>query len=84
MRLEGVIHCDGPDCQHHQHVGVNTMAAKRLPAGWLTVVEHGDSTDHTEAFCNWDCLMKRAAKIEPPTVIPWQQALGTDEEDTAA
>lgn len=23
MRLEGVIHCDGPDCDHHAHVSAD-------------------------------------------------------------
>jgi len=80
VKLEGVIHCEGPDCEHHQHVGCASMALGRLPAGWLQVHEYGDQDPVTLAFCGWDCLMKRAAQVEPPTVIPWQQALGTDEE----
>jgi hypothetical protein len=48
--------------------------------GWLQVFEYGDQEPVTLAFCSWNCLMKRAAEIPPPTVIPWQQALGTDEE----
>lgn len=80
MKLEGVIHCDGPECQHNSHVGVASMAMRRLPAGWLKVIEYGDQDPHLHGFCCWDCLMKRAAEVPPPEVIPWHQALGTDEE----
>lgn len=80
MRLEGVIHCDGPDCPNREHVGIATMKADRLPAGWVKVVEMGDQDPDLYAFCCWNCLLKRAAEIPPPTVIPWQEALGTDEE----
>jgi hypothetical protein len=80
MKLEGVIHCEGPDCDHRQHVGCPSMAMGRLPAGWLQVFEYGDQEPVTLAFCGWDCLMKRAAEVPPPEVIPWQEALGTDEE----
>lgn len=76
MRLEGRIHCDGPECNSHQHVGVDSMDHGRLPAGWITVTEHGDFSDPASAFCGWDCLLKFAAKIEPPIEIPWDQALG--------
>jgi hypothetical protein len=80
VKLEGVIHCEGPDCNHQEHVGVDSMAMGRLPRGWVKVIEMGDQDPATFAFCCWDCLMKRAAEIPPPEVIPWQQALGTDEE----
>lgn len=80
MKLEGVIHCEGPDCERHSHVGSPNMSLGRLPVGWLKVIEHGDADPHTLAFCCWDCLMKRAAQVPPPEIIPWQQALGTDEE----
>ena len=72
MKLEGVIHCEGPDCEVHQHVGAPNMNARRLPAGWLRVIEYGDAGQHESAYHNWDCLMKRAAQIEPPEVIPWE------------
>ncbi len=84
MKLEGVIHCEGPECDVHQHVGIPTMKLGRLPAGWVQVVEMGDQEPVTFAFHNWNCVLKRAAQIEPPTVIPWQQALGIDDEGEAA
>jgi hypothetical protein len=80
VKLEGVIHCDGRACEHHEHVGVPTMLVGRLPAGWVKVIEMGDQDPAEFAFCGWDCLLKRAAEIPPPTFISWQQALGTDEE----
>lgn len=69
MNLEGMIHCEGPDCNVHEHVGPDTMIFDRLPSGWLKVIEHGNNVDLEEAFCSWNCLMKRAASIEPPTEI---------------
>lgn len=76
MKLEGVIHCEGPDCEAHQDVGVPNMDAGRLPVGWLKVAEHGDTGPSYFAFHGWDCLMKFAAQIPPPEIIPWDQALG--------
>ena len=81
MKLEGVIHCEGPECEHHAHVGVPNMRAERLGPGWVKVIEFGDAEPYTFAFCGWDCMMKRAAELPPPTVIPWQQALGTEENE---
>ena len=69
MRLEGVIHCDGPDCECHQHVGVPSMAASRLPAGWIKVIEMGDQDPATFAFCGWDCVLRRAGRMDPEEVI---------------
>lgn len=79
MKLEGVIHCEGPDCEVHQHVGVPNMNAGRLPVGWQKVSEYGDTGPIDFAFHCWDCLMKFAAQIPPPEIIPWDQALGGDE-----
>lgn len=71
MKLEGVIHCEGPECIVHQHVGPSTMEADRLPLGWVRVEEmNGEAKPYREAFCSWDCLMKRAAKLPPGQVIP--------------
>lgn len=71
MKLEGTIHCEGPGCEVHQHVGPDTMRAARLPVGWLRVTEYGSGNgDLDTAVCGWDCLMKFAASIEPPIVIP--------------
>jgi hypothetical protein len=78
MRLEGVIHCEGPDCNAHERVGVDSMANERLPKGWITVVEHGDFTDSRTAYCGWECLLKAASRVDPPVEIHWRQALGDD------
>ncbi len=83
MKLEGVIHCEAAECDCWERVGVASMAALRLPPGWIKVSEYGDQDPVTLSFCGWDCVMKRAAQVEPPVVIPWQQALGTDDEGEA-
>jgi hypothetical protein len=70
VKLEGTIHCEGPECDVHQHVGPDTMEAERLPVGWLRVTEYGGSNDREYAFCGSDCVMKWAAGFEPPIVIP--------------
>ena len=69
MKLEGRIYCEGPDCETSAHLGCDTMEAGRLIPGFLRVVEYG-SRDREMAFCCWDCLMKYAARFEPPTIIP--------------
>jgi len=47
------------------------MGAERLPVGWLRVTDYGSGNkDHETAVCGWDCLMKLAATVEPPEVIP--------------
>ena len=56
------------------------MNTGRLPVGWVRVVEYGDTGPSDTGYCGWDCLLKRAALFEPPTIIPWQDALGMDEE----
>lgn len=79
MKLEGTIHCEGPDCETHQHVGCSTMAAGRLPgSGWLRVIEYVSSTDSEFAFCSSDCLMKWAAQSPPMEVIPFHHEDGDE------
>lgn len=57
--------CDGPDCQMH----VQTTALAPV-AGWLQVIEGLSSLpDGYHDFCSWDCLLKRAAWIEPVQAI---------------
>ena len=81
MKLEGTIHCEGPDCEVHQHVGPDTMEAERLPVGWLRVTDYGSGNkDEQVAVCGWDCLMKLSATVEPPVVIP----AGPDFDEEAA
>lgn len=73
MRLEGLIHCEAPDCEHCQHVSVTTMQADRLPAGWVLYREHADSGTVREwAFCHGSCALRWLAGSpgsEPPDVI---------------
>lgn len=69
MVLEGVIRCEGPECDLHEHVGADTMAAGRLPVGWVAVTEYGGGSDSRFAYCGWDCLMRAAAKVPPPEVV---------------
>jgi hypothetical protein len=71
VKLEGTIHCEGPECNTHAHVGSGTVEAGRLPIGFLRVIEYGGSSDPEFAFCSCDCLMKWAAQVPPPEVIPW-------------
>lgn len=76
MKLEGVIHCEGPECQSHQHVGIPNMQAGRLPVGWVRASEYGDVGPAEFGFCGWNCLLKFAAKIEPPETVSWDDLKG--------
>lgn len=69
MRLEGTVHCDGPDCEHSAHVNVIAMEQQRLP-NFLRLIEYGDR-DHHLAFCSYDCVMKWCAQKPPTEVIPF-------------
>lgn len=81
MKLEGTIYCEAPGCPHHAHVGADTMAAERLPVGFLRVVAYTNGRDDELAFCCIDCVMKWAAQFEPPTVIPWDDIREGDEDE---
>ena len=71
MRLEGTIHCEGPDCELHAHVGADTMEADRLPLGFVKVIEYcGNGFDHVMAFCSSDCALKKLAEQPPTETIP--------------
>ena len=52
------VHCDRADCDtwttHNPH-----------HHGFLTVT----AQDGQWHYCGWDCLLREAAKIPPPTVI---------------
>lgn len=76
MKLEGVIHCEGPDCEAHQHVGVPNMGAGRLPVGWVRAVEYGDTGPTEFGYCGWECLMKAAAQFPAPEVFPFEGLAG--------
>lgn len=69
MKLEGVIYCEGPDCEVHQHVGVPNMNAGRLPVGWYRLTEYGDTGPHETAYHGLDCLMKYAAQFPPEEIV---------------
>jgi hypothetical protein len=68
MTTEFIYHCDGPDC------AMRVQSSAYAPvAGWLQVNEGVPSEpDNTFDFCSWDCLLKRAARVEPVQVIPWE------------
>lgn len=71
MKLEGTIHCEGPDCESHAHVGADTMEAERLPIGFVKLIWYGgNGRDSLHGFCSMDCAMKFAAKFDPPEIIP--------------
>lgn len=67
MILEGTIHCEAPECEIHQHVGADTMAAKRLPAGWVQLLEFGSNgNEQPVAFCGLNCALKWLGRFPPP------------------
>ena len=66
-----MIHCGGPDCEVHQHVGADTMRHERLPVGWVKVFWYGSGNgDSVDAFCGLGCVMKWAATFPPSERIP--------------
>lgn len=69
MRLEGTIHCDGPDCERSAHVSTSAMEAGRLCIPFRRLIEYGDAGDHEWAFCGYDCLMKWAAQWPAEQII---------------
>lgn len=69
MKLEGVIHCEGPECEVHQHVGVPNMNAGRLPVGWYRLTEYGDTGPAETAYHSHDCVMKDLARFPPEETI---------------
>lgn len=70
MKLEGTVYCEGPDCRINAHVGPDTMENDRLPVGWVRVQEFGSGNgDPRAAFCGWNCVLRAAAQIEPPTIL---------------
>lgn len=69
VKLEGTIHCEGPECERSAHLGVSTMDAGRLVPGFVKITVYGNSRDYTHAFCGNDCLMKWAAQFPPEEAI---------------
>ena len=53
------IDCERPTCDSW------AIADHALAAGFVTAT----SQDGEWHYCGWDCLMKDAARITPPTVI---------------
>lgn len=70
MKLEGTIHCEGPGCDRHSHVGAANMDQGRLPIGFLRVTWYDDTGDEEFAFCGTDCAMRWMATFPPAEVIP--------------
>jgi hypothetical protein len=67
--MEGVIYCEGPDCEVHQRIGVPNMNAGRLPVGWYRLTYYGDTGPDDSAYHGLDCLMKMAAQYPPEEII---------------
>jgi len=67
MSISRTFYCDGPDCERH----VQTTQA--LPPVFLTLSERDGDDLH---FCGWDCVLRRAATMEPETVISGSAASG--------
>lgn len=71
MKLEGRIYCEGPDCEASAHVSVSDMQAGRFGLGFVKTTEYGSSGDYEQVFCCWDCVLKHAAKVPAPEIIPF-------------
>lgn len=70
MEADHTVHCSGPDCELHQHVGNDTWEDGRLPVGWVRVTRYWDNGEASEgAFHNYECLMQWCAGQEPPEVV---------------
>jgi hypothetical protein len=69
VSVEHVYRCDGPECEAHL-----TSRADQPPHFITTYEVHEDTA--VNHFCNWDCLMKFAAQVEPPEIIPFEQSGG--------
>jgi hypothetical protein len=67
--LEGIVYCEGPECHVHARVGADTMAAGRLPLGWMAVMEYGGSTDSVFAALGLYWLMSWAVPGPPAGVV---------------
>lgn len=77
MSIERVYYCDGPDCGDQHTGGLPTHAKTKhppphLPFGMLEVRELDEVGETVHHFCTWNCALKFAAKIEPPTIIPFE------------
>ena len=72
MAIEGVVHCDGSDCEVHAHMGADTVEAERLPLGFVKVSYYlGNGQTDEEQFCSNDCAMKKMAELPPMERIEW-------------
>ena len=69
MSIERTFTCDGPDCE----LRVTTSAEH--PPTFITVFDEPGMPHeqrHESHYCNWNCLLKAAAKLDPPEVIELQ------------
>lgn len=70
MLLEGMVHCEAPDCQAHSHVGPDTMEKGRLPISWVVVrFFDGNGAIVEHAFDSANCALKWLAQVPPPEEI---------------
>lgn len=71
MSVQRIFECDGPEC------GVKVTTHAEHPPTFITVFEEPGfphESRHETHYCNWDCLMKAAATVEPPVIIPFDGA----------
>ena len=62
---EYTYRCEGPDCETWG------QGIKKPPVrGWVLIIEI-DANDQVveHDYCSWDCVMKDAARVDPPRVI---------------
>jgi hypothetical protein len=77
MAIERVYWCDNPSCADQFPDDQDTPAHAKtasppphLPAGMLEVREGGPNGGSVHHFCGWECVMKFAATLPPPEIIP--------------
>jgi len=64
VAIEREFHCDGPGCVAHQRT------TARVPRYWLVVTEADLGGGDERHFCGWECVLRFAAQLPPPEVIP--------------
>lgn len=77
MAIERTYYCDNPSCaEDHPGDGETPLHAKtvtpppHLPVGILEVRVGGPNGGEEFHFCGWECVMKYAAALPPPEIIP--------------
>jgi len=65
MSIERIFRCDAPGCDRELH----TADAYPLQ-GLVTVTDTLGAGRATQHFCNWDCVLRHAARIPPVESLP--------------